>query len=53
MQYASPSSSLKFDFDLKPDFNSKRSNFVPKFVSSGSNFNVEVKGTLGEEFTEF
>ncbi|CAD8115295.1 unnamed protein product [Paramecium sonneborni] len=53
IQYASPASSLKFDFDLKPDFNSKRSNFIPSFINQGSNFDVGVRGTLGEEFTEF
>lgn len=43
---------------VTPDFKdeymmSKRSNMVPKSIKSQSLFNVVVKGTLGEEFTEF
>ncbi|CAK93776.1 unnamed protein product (macronuclear) [Paramecium tetraurelia] len=51
LNFNSPSNTLKFDMDSQ--FNSKRSNFIPNFINSGRNFDVEVKGTLGEEFTEF
>ncbi|KAM3134228.1 hypothetical protein pb186bvf_013648 [Paramecium bursaria] len=46
----------KFDWapqDTKDQFQSRRSNLVPKQITAKSLFNVVVKGTLGEEFTEF